>query len=332
MSEAAVIHATTSGAAPYDRRVSTFEQHRVELTGYCYRMLGSSFDAEDAVQETLVRAWRGLDGFEGRASMRTWLYRIATNVCLTMLKGGHRRARPVDLNAPSTAPTGPGDRLPDVAWIEPVPDDWVLPPTADPAERAAAQESIRLAFVAALQQLAPRQRAVLILREVLSWTAAETAQLLDTSVAAVNSALQRARMSLQSVRPAEDDAAQPLDVEQRALLDSYVRAFEQFDLERLTALVDLDVTLSLPPYTRWMRGPEELQSWFSGPGSGCRGSMLCRVTANGSPAFGQYRPGGVPWSLQVVDVAAGRITAISTFLDTERLFPLFGLPLSAPTR
>lgn len=305
------------------------ERHRVELTGYCYRMLGSTFDAEDAVQETLVRAWRGQAGFEGRASTRSWLYRIATNVCLTMLKGGRRRARPMDLGPPTVAPSDPGDGLPHTTWVEPVPDDRVVPATEDPAERAAARESIRLAFVAALQHLAPRQRAALILREVLSFSATETAELLDTSVPAVNSALQRARATLTELRVAGATGT-PLDAEQRVLLDSYVSAFERFDLDRLTALVDLDVTLSLTPYERWVRGPQEVKRWFSGPGNGCRGSMLCRVTANGAAAFGQYRPGGVPWSLQVIDVSAGRITGIHTFLDTARLFPLFGLPPTAP--
>jgi RNA polymerase sigma-70 factor (ECF subfamily) len=337
-----VLEATPQPGAEYrddvgERAVdeTLLESHRVELTGYCYRMLGSSFDAEDAVQETLIRAWRGRDRFEWRSSIRTWLYRIATNVCLTMLDAGQRRARPIDLSEASVAPADPGAPLPAERWIEPIPDVRVLTMDADPADRAAGRESIRLAFVAALQHLAPRQRAVLILREVLSWSADETAKLLETSTPAVNSALQRARARL--AEQGQDELVRgqhigPLDDHQQALLTRYVDAFERFDLDQLISLVDLDVTLSLAPYARWMRGPVDLRRWYSGPGSGCRGSMLCWVAANGAPAFGQYRPGGVPWALHVLGTRQGRITSIDTFLDTERLFPLFGLPAQAPSR
>jgi RNA polymerase sigma-70 factor (ECF subfamily) len=303
------------------------DQHRVELTAYCYRMLGSAFEAEDAVQETLLRAWRGYDGFEGRASLRSWLYRIATNVCLDMARSSQRRARPMDLASPATAATPIDAGLPEATWIGPVPDGRVLESGGDPAEQAVARESVRLAFIAALQRLAPRQRAVLILREVLAWRASETAELLGTSVASVNSALQRARATLSAdgAIPAPDPA-RPMDETQRSLLARYVDAFERYDLDALTALLHEDATLSMPPYELWLRGPEEIRAWFLGTGIGCRGSRLVPVTANGTPAFAQYRPGGVPWAIQVIDISDGRITGLNAFLDTERLFPLFGLP------
>lgn len=301
------------------------EPYRVELTGYCYRMLGSAFDAEDAVQETLVRAWRGFDRFDGRSSLRTWLYRIATNVCLDMVRSAQRRARPMDLFSPSSADRPVAATRPDAIWVGPVPDARVLPEASDPAEQVTARESVRLAFVAALQHLPARQRAALILRDVLRWSAAEVAELLDTSVPGINSALQRARATL-AEQGATADARGAVDDGQRALLTRYVDAFERLDLDALTALLDLDVTLSMAPYAHWLRGPAELRQWWSGQGRGCRGSVLCRVAANGSPAFGQYRPGGVPWALQVLELSDGRITAINSFLDTERLFPLFDLP------
>jgi RNA polymerase sigma-70 factor (ECF subfamily) len=301
------------------------EQYRIELTGYCYRMLGSAFDAEDAVQETFVRAWRAYDRFDGRASLRTWLYRIATNVCIDLARANHRRARPMDLASPSTADAPVTGPLPEGTWVGPVPDARVLAPEQDPAEQVAARESVRLAFVAALQHLPARQRATLILRDVLRWSAAEVAELLDTSVPGVNSALQRAHATL-GERGVDADVSERVDGHQRALLTRYVQAFERFDLDALTALLHLDVTLSLPPYVTWLQGPAELRQWWSGQGNGCQGSMLCRVAANGSPAFGQYRPGGRPWALQVLEVTDGRISAINSFLDTDRLFPLFGLP------
>ncbi|MFF5171530.1 sigma-70 family RNA polymerase sigma factor [Micromonospora sp. NPDC000089] len=308
------------------------EPFRSELTGYCYRMLGSAFDAEDAVQDTFVRAWRSVEKFEGRSSLRTWLYRIATNVCLTMLGSAQRRIRPMDLGpAGSGEASHPGEPRPEEIWVGPAPDDRVLPERADPAEVVAARESIRLAFVAALQHLPPKQRSVLILREVLAWSAQEVADLLDTSVPSVNSALQRARATL----AATDTAAageQPLDDEQRALLARYVQAFEAYDLTALTALLHEDATLSMPPFPLWLRGPDHITAWMLGTGHGCRGSRLVPVTANGRPAFGQYRPladgsGHEAWALIVIEVSAGRIVAIDNFLDTARLFPLFGLPL-----
>jgi RNA polymerase sigma-70 factor (ECF subfamily) len=329
--------------APGPRKAATpavgdLEQHRVELTGYCYRMLGSAFEAEDAVQETLVRAWRGLDRFEGRAAVRSWLYRIATNVCFDMLKGRERRARPMDLG-PAGAPIAENlNELPEITWLQPMPDGLVVP-EGDPAEVAVARETVRLAFVAALQHLPPRQRAVLILCEVLRWQAAEVAELLETSVPSVNSALQRARATLAASDAAGTDPAPPLDEAHRALLERYVQAFQDYDIEALTALIQEDATQSMPPYDLWLRGRDDIFAWWFGPGIGCKGSRVVpTVAANGSPAFGQYKPsatgdGYEPWALQVLELADGRIAEFTFFLDTETLFPLFGLPprLDAPS-
>ncbi len=306
-----------------------FEPYRAELTAYAYRMLGSAFEAEDAVQETMLRAWRSLDRFEGRSSVRSWLYRIATNVCLDMLTGKERRARPMDMEAPRPATTPLPEPLPEGTWILPVPDGRLVPEDADPAELVESRETIRLAFVAALQHLPPRQRAVLILREVLRWNASEVAELLQTSVASVNSALQRARATLEKVDVEDTDTFRPMDEEQRALLARYVDAFERYDMDSLTALLREDATWSMPPYDLWLRTHDDIRAWCLGPGIGCSGSRLIPVVANGSPAFGQYKPGpsGLePWSLQVLEISRGRIAGISFFLDTERLFPLFGLP------
>jgi len=306
------------------------EQHRVELTGYCYRMLGSTFEAEDAVQDTMVRAWRSLDRFEGRSALRSWLYSIATNVCLDMLNGRQRRARPMDLGPAGSAEGPIGDPLPEATWLEPIPDSRALPEDGDPAEVAASRETLRLAFVNALQHLPARQRAVLILREVLRWQASEVAELLGTSVASVNSALQRARAQLADSRPSPDDPVPPMDDEQRELLDRYVAAFESYDMDALIPLLHEDATMSMPPLALWLRGPDEVRAWLLGHGSGCRGSRLVPVMANGSPGFAQYRPspdgGHEAWALQVLEISDGRITALSSFLDTPRLFPLFGLP------
>jgi RNA polymerase sigma-70 factor (ECF subfamily) len=308
------------------------EEHRSELTAYCYRMLGSPFEAEDAVQETLIRAWRSYDRFEGRAALRSWLYRIATNVCLDMLKGRERRARPMDLG-PSREPVAENlNSLPEVTWIEPIPDGGASA-EGDPAEVAVARETIRLAFVAALQHLPPRQRAVLILCEVLRWKASEVAELLETSVASVNSALQRARATLEAENVSASDPSPPLDESERELLARYVEAFERYDIEALTSLIHEDATQSMPPYDLWLTGRDDIFTWWFGPGIGCRGSrVIPTTTANGSPAFGQYKPsptgdGYEPWALQVVEVSGGRIVELTFFLDTERLFPLFGLPL-----
>src|SRR6476619_2457166 len=308
------------------------EQHRAELTAYCYRMLGSPFEAEDAVQETLLRAWRGLDRFEGRAALRSWLYRIATNVCFDMLNARERRARPMDLG-PAREPVESNlNALPEVTWIEPVPAT-ALAVESDPAEVAVAHETIRLAFVAALQHLPPRPRAVLILCEVLRWKAAEVAELLDTSVASVNSALQRARATLEASDLSATEASPSLDPDDAELLARYVQAFERYDMEALTSLIREDATQSMPPFDLWLSGREDLFAWWVGPGAGCRGSrVIPTVAANGSPAFGQYKPsdsgdGYEPWALQVLELSDGRIVEFTFFLDTERVFPLFGLPL-----
>jgi RNA polymerase sigma-70 factor (ECF subfamily) len=293
-------------------------------------MLGSAFEAEDAVQETFVRAWRAIDRFEGRAALRSWLYRIATNVCLTMLGSRQRRARPMDLGPALTADHALGPPLAEAAWVEPIPDARAMPSGGDPAETAIARESIRLAFVAALQHLPPRQRAVLILREVLRWHADEVAELLETTVASVNSALQRARATLAARDVGGGDGAARVDDEQRKLLERYVRAFEQYDMDALTAVLREDATWSMPPYALWMRGHEDVRKWCLGPGIGCQGSRLVPTMANGTVAFAQYKPspngGHEPWSLQVLEISGDRIGGITFFLDTARMFPLFGLP------
>jgi RNA polymerase sigma-70 factor (ECF subfamily) len=308
------------------------EQYRVELTGYCYRMLGS-VDAEDAVQETFIRAWRGFDRFEGRAALRSWLYRIATNVCLDMLEGRKRRARPMDLG-PAAEPIVENLRTPDQLWIEPMPDGRIVP-EGDPADVVAGRESVRLAFVAALQQLPPRQRAVLILCEVLRWKALEVAELLETSVASVNSALQRARATLEAsaVTPERAASAEAADPE---LLRRYVEAFERYDMKALTSVIVEDAIQSMPPFDLWLAGRDDIFAWWVGPGNGCRGSRLLPVeSANGAPAFGQYKPsengeGYEPWALQVLEIEEGRIVELTFFLDVEKLFPRFGLPLEFP--
>ena len=310
------------------------EQHRRELTGYCYRMLGSGFEADDAVQETMVRAWRAADSFEGRSSVRSWLYRIATNVCLDMLRGRQRRARPIELG-PSSPPEEIhlGPMLPEHTWVSPIADDRVLPEDGDPAAIAETRETIRLAFVTALQHLPARQRAVLILAEVLRWQATEVAELLDTSVAAVNSALQRARATLSTIHA--EDLPQTVDADQQELLARYVDAFERYDVETLVTLLHDDAVQSMPPYAMWIRGAAEIGEWFLGPGIGCRGSRLLPTTANGCPAFGQYRvdPAGghAPWALLVLEISDGRIAAFNAFLDTS-LFAAFGLPSHLPVQ
>ncbi|MDQ3760153.1 MAG: sigma-70 family RNA polymerase sigma factor [Actinomycetota bacterium] len=312
-------------------RPEDLEQHRRELTGYCYRMLGSFFEADDAVQETIVRAWRGVDGFAGRSTLRSWLYRIATNVCLDLLRGRERRARPMDLGSSSTADSSLGPALPDHAWVQPIPDARILPDNGDPAELAVSRETIRLAFVTALQYLPARQRAVLILREVLRWQATEVAELLDTSVASVNSALQRARATLaaREVSDAGASHSHAVDTDQQALLAQYVDAFERYDITSLVSLLHDDAVMSMPPYDFWLRGPVEMGRWFLGQGIGCRGSHLVPTAANGCAAFGSYRPdadGGYrPFALQVIEVSGGRIVGHHNFLDTN-LFSAFGLP------
>jgi RNA polymerase sigma-70 factor, ECF subfamily len=304
------------------------EQHRRELTGYCYRMLGSVFDADDAVQETMVRAWRGMDSFEGRSALHTWLYRIATNVCLDMLRSRQRRATPMDLSPSSATDAFTGQMLPEHAWVQPMPDARVLLADGDPAELAASRQSVRLAFVAALQRLPARQRAILILREVLAWRAAEVAELLDTSVASVNSALQRARATLAARDPA---ASRPHSVaaDHKALLARYVDAFERYDITLLVSLLHEDAVMSMPPYDFWLRGSAEMGRWFLRPGIGCRGSRLVATAANGCAAFGSYRSDGqgghTPWAIQLIEIADDRIAGHHNFIQTD-LFAAFGLP------
>ncbi|GGT57430.1 sigma-70 family RNA polymerase sigma factor [Streptomyces purpureus] len=310
---------------------SQLEKYRTELTGYCYRMLGSAFEAEDAVQDTMVRAWRSHEKFEGRSSLRSWLYRIATNVCLDALNAGNKRARPVDLSGPSPLAQAALNPMPENTWLEPVPDGRVLPTVADPAETAVARESVRLAFVAALQHLPPKQRAVLILREVLAWKAAEVAELLGTTVASVNSALQRARATLAETEGQVPDTANPLDEEQSKLLERYVAAFEGYDMAALTALLHEDAVMTMPPFDLWLQGHDDITGFMLTLGASCAGSRLMATVANGTPAFAHYKPdpegpGFVPWALQVIDIREGAITGMHCFLDTERWFPLFELP------
>jgi RNA polymerase sigma-70 factor, ECF subfamily len=312
------------------------ELHRPALMGHCYRMLGSAADAEDATQEAMIRAWRAIDRFDGRASLRTWLYRIATNVCLDELQDKGRRARPMEEGDPSSGSPSV-ERLtqrPASYWIEPIADDCAIPSDVDPAERAILRQSIRLAFVAALQKLAPRQRAALLLVEVLGWSAAEVADALDTSVAAINSALQRARATLADGRVATGKQEAELSGAKKDLLDRYVSAFERYDVDDLTSLLRQDATLSMPPYEMWIRGPEEIKTWLLGLGCGCRGSRLVPAAACGSPAFGQYRVnpegGHKAWALIVLELEGDRIAAMNSFLDTESIFPRFGLPLLLP--
>jgi RNA polymerase sigma-70 factor (ECF subfamily) len=314
--------------------VSDLEPFRRELTRYCYRMLGSGFEAEDAVQETLLRAWRHADGFEGRSQVRSWLYRIATNVCIDMSRQVQRRARPME-TGPSSPPDESflGPQLPEAVWVTPLPDTGGSVSGADPADVAESRDSIRLAFVTALQHLPARQRAVLILREVLRWRASEVAELLDMSVAAVNSALQRARATLGALPPEIGTTA--LDEPDAELLQRYVDAFERYDIEQLVTLLHDDAIQSMPPYELWLQGADDIVRWMVEPGpSRCRGSRLLPTSANGGPAFGQYRPdpdgGYEPWAIQVLEVSGSKISGMHFFLSTldpDRLFPAFGLPL-----
>ncbi|HEX2118453.1 MAG TPA: sigma-70 family RNA polymerase sigma factor [Acidimicrobiales bacterium] len=303
------------------------EPYRRELAGYCHRMLGSVFEADDAVQETMVRAWKNLDSFEGRSAVRSWLYRIASNVCLDMLRGRQRRALAMDLGPAGNADAFTGAKRPEHAWVTPIPDSRVLPEDGDPAEVAETKESIRLAFVTALQHLPPKQRAVLILREVLRWQAAEVAELLDTTVASVNSALQRARATLSTLDTGADQA--PITSDQQELLTRYVDAFERYDISSLVALLRDDVVMSMPPFDFWLSGPDQVAKWFVGEGKGCEGSRLVAVQANGMAAFASYKRdpqgGHAPWSIQVLEISGDRIVGHHNFLDTN-LFAAFGLP------
>ena len=307
-----------------------YEHVRRELTGYCYRMLGSFPDADDAVQETMIRAWRGMAGFEGRSAVRTWLHRIATNVCLDLLKERGRRALPMDLG-PATSARGadPGSPLPEHEWILPAPDARVLADSTDPAQLAVSRESVRLAFVAALQHLPARQRAVLILREVVGFSAAETADLLESSVASVNSALQRARATVPGPESSAGSAQAAEPEETTRLLEDYVDAFERYDMERLTALLRADAVQAMPPFPIWIQGADDIVEWMLGPGAECRGSRLLPFSANGCPAYAQYRSDGrgghTPWSITVMEVEGGKISALHSFVFPE-LFPAYGFP------
>jgi RNA polymerase sigma-70 factor (ECF subfamily) len=307
------------------------EEFRPELTGYCYRMLGSTFEADDAVQDTLVRAWQGRARFEGRASLRSWLYRIATNVCLDALRGRRRRALPMDLSSPvPVTAANPGDPLPGEVWLEPIADGAAGVSAVDPAERVVASDTIRLAFVAALQHLPARQRAVLLLREVLCWSAAEVAELLDTTVVSVNSALQRARATLAARGVNADSSARPLSAAEGDLVARYVSAFESYDIDTLVGLLHEDAGISMPPLELWLRGRDNLHGWYLGHGIGCKGSKLVPFDVNGAPGFAQYKPSGPggalePWSIQVLELSGGEIVHVHHFLDTA-LFARFGLP------
>ena len=299
------------------------EQYRAELTAHCYRMLASPFEAEDAVQETFIRAWRNLDKFEGRAALRSWLYKIATNVCLDMLGGRERRARPIDLGPAHEPIEANLNERSEATWIQPIPD---------PAVVAESNETTRLALVAALQHLPPKQRAVLILCEVLRWKAGEVAELLDTSVASVNSALQRARATLDEQELSVTDASRSVDEADEELLSRYVAAFEAYDIDALVPLIQEDAIQSMPPFDMWLEGRSDIFEWWFGPGIACKGSrVIPTVAANGAPAFGQYKPsdtgrGYDPWALQVLEIEDGKIVEFTFFLDTETMFPLFGLP------
>ena len=330
MTQAAVTPGQTVSQADLEPQL---EEFRRELTGYCYRMLGSAFEADDAVQETMIRAWRSADKFEGRASLRSWLYRIATNVCLDMLADRKKRNRPMDLKPPQSADTPLPPPLEESWWIEPIEDVAIVNPDADPVEQAIERESIKLAFMAALQHLPPKQRAVLILREVLRWQASEVATLLDTSVASVNSALQRARETLDNKKVSLDSASASaeLDEDAKALLMRYMTAFEQYDMDALTAVLHDDAVWNMPPFDLWLQTHDDIVSWCLGQGYACEGSRLIPIEVNGSPGFAQYKPSAdgsrlEPWSVQVLEMRDGKLSGITFFLDTQRFFPRWGLP------
>ncbi|MEU4321740.1 sigma-70 family RNA polymerase sigma factor [Nocardia fluminea] len=321
--------ATTATTGPDPAVLAEFETHRRELCAYAYRMLGSSFEAEDAVQETFTRAWRSYDSFEGRASLRSWLYKIATNICLDMLDRPQSRARPMDLNGPGRPDSPLPMPQPDYVWIEPIPNALAF--GADPADHASTKDTLRLAFVAACQHLPATQRAILIMREVLRFSAGETAEALMMSPASVNSALQRARATMSKVQPTVADSFDETDPDQRKLIDDFVKAFEAYDMDALTTLLKADVALSMPPFDLWISGPENVAAFMLSTGSACRDSRMVPLGgANGSPAFGHYKPGDepgvwVPWSITVLELEGDTIAGLNFFLDTQRLFPLFGL-------
>jgi RNA polymerase sigma-70 factor, ECF subfamily len=321
---------TAATAEPGAVPVDVLEEYRAELNGYCYRLLGSLFEAQDAVQETMVRAWRGLGNLEQRSSLRGWLYRIATNVCFNMITTSRRRALPMDVTGPWTGSVPVSPALPEHTWVEPIPDA-LLPPSSqvDPLEYAVQHDTVRVAFIAALQHLPPRQRAVLILRDVLRWSAREVAELLDTTVISVNSALQRARATLAARRPTAGDVPTALSGEQKELLNRYLRAFESHDVDALVALLHHEATISMPPLPGWLRGPTAARQWWDGPGRDCRGSRLVAVHANLSPALAVYRPsatgpGHELFAVHVLELTGNRVDSIQMFVDTRLAGP-FGL-------
>jgi RNA polymerase sigma-70 factor (ECF subfamily) len=293
-------------------------------------MLGSAFDADDAVQETMIRAWRAYDRFDGRSSLKSWLYRIATNVCFDELNKRNRRARPIEEGDPSSGTPALEElkQQPDSYWIEPILDSEICDPKAGPDEKASLRQSIRLAFIAALQKLPPKQRAAVLMSEVLEYSVAEVAETLGTSAASVNSALQRARGTLSKATPKEPAELSP---SQQKMLHRYVAAFESYDVSGLVSLMRQEVTFCMPPYSLWLRGPADVQTWMLGLGSGCRGSRLVPTFASGWPAFAQYRPhsegGHQAWALIVLELAADAIAGVNNFLAVEKLFPRFGFPL-----
>lgn len=309
------------------RTALELDAHRVALTGHCYRMLGSATDADDAVQETLLRAMKGLERFEERSALRTWLYRIATHVCLDAL-ADRRRVRPVDAFSRGSV-DAELQTLPHDHWLEPIADARSIPDDETPEQRLVLREHTRLAFVAAVQHLPARQRAALLLADVLDWSAAEIAQALETTVAAINSALQRARATL-SKAGTEGSLTAP-SPEEREVAARYGAAFERYDVEALVGMLREDAVVSMPPFTLWLQGPEDIRRWLSGPGAGCRGSRIRWVEVPGQTAFAQWRqdPAGgfAAWALVVVDPVGPRIGAMTSFLDVGRIFPAFGLPL-----
>jgi RNA polymerase sigma-70 factor (ECF subfamily) len=318
---------TTGSTVDFDLETE-LEAHRRELTGYCYRMLGSGFEAEDAVQETLLRAWKNIEQFEGRAAFRSWLYRIATNVCLDMLRSSGRRAQPVDLSGPWSADTPLPAPSAENLWVSPIADERILPIEADPAELAGQRDTVRLAFIAALQHLPSKHRAVLILREVLKWQASEVAELLDTTVASVNSALQRARATLADHKVSLDEPS-TVDDGNKALLAKYVDAFERYDISSLVALIRDDAVFDMPPFPLWLNTLHDIAAWYTGQGHACEGSRLLPVAVNGSAGFAAYKKSGPntwdPFAIQVIEVEGDKVVGLHHFLDT-RLFAAFGLP------
>jgi len=311
------------------------EPFRPELLAHCYRMLGSVHDAEDQVQETMIRAWRAYDEFEGRSSLRTWLYRIATNTCLRALENSGRRPLPSGLGGPGEHPEAPlAAESPEVPWLQPIPDTLVSLGTADPAEIVTSRQSMRLALIAALQYLPPRQRAVLILRDVLRWRAAEVAELLDTTTAAVNGTLQRARARLELAAPDEDEIHEPADPRDRALLDRYARAFQNADITAVMRLLQDDAVFEMPPQPTWFTGVQSiepfLRTWvLTEPGR----IQMVPTAANGQPAVAAYMrelDGAYhAHAIQVLTIAGSRIARVTSFNDPG-LLATFGLPEVLP--